>query len=111
MRRKAKTDLQNWTETRNTCTQMCRKTKTGLKEELINEFPETLNDELNEQPMRSGEPMHIHLLDGARPRKTTVPRQVAKRLEHAANTTLNELIARGVLVKEPGVTERCSPTT
>ena len=54
--------------------------------------------------MRSGEPMHIHLQDGARPRKTTVPRQVAKRFENAANTTLNELIARGVLVKEPGVT-------
>ena len=46
--------------------------------------------------------MHIHLQDGAQPRKTTVPRQVAKRFEHAANTTLNELIARGVLVKEPG---------
>ena len=57
MRRKAKTDLQNWTETRNTCMHMCRKMKTGLKEELINEFPETLNDELNEQPMRSGEPI------------------------------------------------------
>ena len=42
--------------------QMCRKTKASLKEEPINElFPETLNDELNEQPMRSGEPMHIHL--------------------------------------------------
>ena len=32
-----------------------------------------------------------------------------KRFEHAANTTLNELIARGMLVKEPGVTEWCSP--
>ena len=53
--------------------------------------------------------MHIHLQDGARPRKTTVPGQVAKRFESAANTTLNELIARGVLVKEPGVTEWCSP--
>ena len=88
---------------------MCRKTKAGLNDELIEEFPETLNDELNEQPMRSGEPMHIHLQDGARPRKTTVPRQVAKRFEHTANTTLNELIAKGVLVKEPGVTEWCSP--
>ena len=53
--------------------------------------------------------MHIHLQDGARPRKTTVPRQFAKRFESAANTTLNKLIARGVLVKEPGVTEWCSP--
>ena len=85
---------------------MCRKTKAGLKDELLEEFPETLSDELNLQP---GEPMHIHLQDGARPRKTTVPRQVAKRFENAANTTLNELIARGVLVKEPGVTEWCSP--
>ena len=31
------------------------------------------------------------------------------RFENAANTTLNEVIARGVLVKEPGVTEWCSP--
>ena len=84
-------------------------TKAGLKDELINEFPETLNDELNVQPMRSGEPMNIHLQDGARPLKTTVPRQVAKRFEHAANTTLNELIARGMLVEETGVTEWCSP--
>ena len=53
--------------------------------------------------------MHIHLQDGARPRNTTVPRQVAKRFENAANTTLNELIARGVLVKEPRVTEWCTP--
>ena len=49
--------------------------------------------------------MHIHLQDRARPRKTTVPRQVAKRFKNAANTTLNKLIARGVLVKEPGVTK------
>ena len=54
--------------------------------------------------------MHIHLQDVARPRKTTVPRHVAKRFKNAANTTLNELIARGVLVKEPGVTEWCSPS-
>ena len=108
MRRKAKTDLQNWTATQDNA-QMCRKTKASLKEELLNEFPETLNDELNEQPLRSGEPIHIHLQYEARPRKTTVPRQVAKRFEHAANTTLNELIARGVLVKEQGVTEWCSP--
>ena len=83
---------------------MCKKTKAGLKDELIEEFPETLSDELNLQPMRFGKPMHIHLQDGAKPRKKTVPRQVAKRFENAANTTLNELIARGVLVKEPGVT-------
>ena len=63
MRRKTKTDLQNWAETRNTSKQMCRKMKTGLKEELISEFLESLNDKLNEQPMRSGEPMHIHLQD------------------------------------------------
>ena len=106
MRRKTRPDT--WTATLNEA-HMCRKTKAGLKEELINEFPESLNDQLNKQPMRSGEPMHIHLQDGARPRKTTVPRQVAKRFEHAANTTLNELIARGVLVKEPGATEWCSP--
>ena len=73
---------------------MYRNTKASLKDELIEEFPQMLNDELNEP----GEPMHIHLQDGARPRKTTVPRQVAKRFEHAANTTLNDLIARGVLV-------------
>ena len=57
MQRKTKPDT--WTATRNEA-HMCRKTKAGLKEELINEFPETLNDKPNEQPMRSGEPMHIH---------------------------------------------------
>ena len=72
MRRKTRSHTQ--TATRHEAqAQMCRKTKAGLKEELINEFPEMLNDELNEQPMKSGEPMHIHLQDGARPRKTTVP--------------------------------------
>ena len=80
MRRKTKSDTR--TATRYEAqVQMCRKTKASVKEELINEFPETLNDELNEQPMRSGEPKHIHLQDGAQPRKTTVPRQVAKRFE------------------------------
>ena len=97
-RRKTRSDTRTATRDKAQL-QMCRKTKAGL----IEEFPETLSDELNLQPMRSGEPMHIHLQDGARPRKTTVPRQVAKRFENAANTTLNDLIARGVLVKEPGV--------
>ena len=108
MRRKTRSDTR--TATRNKAQlQRCRKTKASLKDELIEEFSEKLSDELNLQPMRSGESMHIHLQDGARPRKTTVTRQVAKRLESAANTTLNELIAREVLVKEPGVTEWCSP--
>ena len=88
MRRKTRSDTRTATRDKAQL-QMCRKTKAGLKDELIVEFPETLSDELNLQPMRSGEPMHIHLQDGARPRKTTVPRQVAKRFENAANTTLN----------------------
>ena len=68
MRRKTRSDARTATRDKAQL-QMCRKTKAGLKDELIEEFSETLSDELNLQPMRSGEPMHIHLQDGQDPAK------------------------------------------
>ena len=53
-------EFPNRTVTCKTYTNTCRRTKNDLRE-----FPETLSDKLNEEPIRSGELMHIHLEDGA----------------------------------------------
>ena len=42
--------------------------------------------------------MHIHLMEGAVPRKVTSTRRVPLRYEKEAEKTVNELVKKGVIV-------------
>ena len=56
----------------NTIIESCREITTcSEREKLIRDFPDVLSDELSPQPMKTEKPMHIHLKEGAVPRKVT----------------------------------------
>ena len=38
------------------------------REKFIKDYPDVLSDELSPRPMKTGKPMHIHLMEGAVPR-------------------------------------------
>jgi len=53
--------------------------------------------------------MHIHLKDKAVPTRISTARQVPLRFQEAADSTLLDLIASGVVVRENEPTDWCSP--
>ena len=61
----------------NRIVETCRGISTNSEcENLIKDYPEVLSDELSPRPMRTDKPMHIHLKEGAVPRKVTSARRV-----------------------------------
>ena len=77
--------------------------------ELIKDFPDVLNDELDPKPMITDSPMRIHLKDDAIPKKVTTARRVPLRYEAEANRTVQKLIKRKVIAPVSKTTEWCSP--
>ena len=90
----------------NTIIQKCREvTRIEPKESLLSKFPDVLSDELSPEPMKTDAPMHIHIKEGATPRKVTTARRVPLRYESEAEKTVQELIEKGVIVPA----NECSP--
>ena len=59
--------------------------------------------------MKMDAPMHIHIKEGATPRKVTTARRVPLRYECKAEKTVQELIEKGVIVPANETTDWCSP--
>ena len=55
--------------------------------------------------------MHIHMKEGATPRKVTTARRVPLRYESEAEKTVQELIEKGVIVPANETTDWCSPAS
>ena len=73
----------------NTIIQKCREvTRIEPKEILLEEYPDVLSDELSPEPMKTDAPMHIHIKEGATPRKVTTARRVPLRYECKAEKTV-----------------------
>ena len=83
----------------NTIVETCREVTTNSEcENLIKEYPDVLSDELSPRPMKTDKPMHIHLMEGAVPRKVTSARRVPLRYETEAEKTVQELVKKGVII-------------
>ena len=94
----------------NTIIQKCREvTRIEPRETLLSEFPDVLSDELSPEPMKTDAPMHIHIKEGATPKKVTTARCVPLRYECEAEKTVQELIKKGVIVPTNETTDWCSP--
>ena len=66
----------------NTIIQKCREvTRIEPKEILLEEYPDVLSNELSPEPMKTDAPMHIHIKEGATPRKVMTARRVPLRYE------------------------------
>ena len=59
--------------------------------------------------MKTDAPMHIHIKEGATPRKVMTARRVPFRYECKAEKTVQELIEKGVIVPANETTDWCSP--
>ena len=59
--------------------------------------------------MKTDAPMHIHIKEGATPRKVTTARRVPLRYESEAEKTVQELIEKGVIIPANETTDWCSP--
>ena len=59
--------------------------------------------------MKTDKPMHIHLMEGAVPRKVTSARRVPLRYEKEAEKTVDELVKKGVIVPANETPDWCSP--
>ena len=53
--------------------------------------------------------MHMHLMEGAIPRKVTSARRVPLRYEKEAELTVIELVKKGVIIPANETTDWCSP--
>ena len=53
--------------------------------QLIKEFPDVISDALPNKPITTGDPMKIHLLPQAIPKKVTTARRIPKHYEKVAN--------------------------
>ena len=83
----------------NTIIQKCREvTRMEPKGILLEEYPDVLSDELSPEPMKTDAPMHIHIKEGATPRKVKTARRVPLRYECEAEKMVQELIEKGVIV-------------
>ena len=83
----------------NTVVEACREITTDSEcEKLIKDYPDVLSDELSPRPMKTDKPMHIHLMEGAVPRKVTSARRVPLRYEKEAEKTVEELVKKGVIM-------------
>ena len=92
----------------NTVIESCPEITTSSEcEKLIMEYPDVLSDELSPRPMKTDKPMHIHLKEGAVPRKVTSARRVTLRYEKQAEKTVNELVKKGVIVPANETTDWC----
>ena len=94
----------------NMIVEICREISTNSEcENLIKDYPDVLSDELSPRPMRTEKPMHIHLMEGAVPRKVTSARRMPLRYEKEAELTVNELVKKGVIIPVNETTNWCSP--
>ena len=80
----------------NTIVETCREISTNSEcENLIKDYPDVLSDELSPRPMRTEKPMHMHLMEGAVPRKVTSACRVPLRYEKEAELTVNDWSRKG----------------
>ena len=78
-------------------------------DKLIAKYPDTLSDDLGSATINSDNPMHIHLREGAVPRRVSVARRVPLRYEDAAQTAVSSHIKKRIIVPVSEPTEWCSP--
>ena len=82
---------------------------TDVLEDIKREFADVLSDHLNPIPMKSSQPMKIHLKEDAKPLRIIAARRVPKRFEEPAADTILDLIEKGVLIEVKEVTDWCNP--
>ena len=95
----------------NTIIQKCREvTRIEPREVLREKYPDVLSDELSPEPMKTDAPMHIHIKEGATPKKVSKARRIPLRYKCEAEKTVQELIESGVIIV-PAIetTDWCSP--
>ena len=77
----------------NTIIDSCREVTTDEAcEKLIRDYPDVLSNELSHNLMKKDEPMHIHVKEGAIPRKVTPACRVPLRYEKEVEKTVNGLV-------------------
>ena len=92
----------------NTVIDSCREVTTDTTyEKLLRDYPDILSNELSPKPMKTDKPMHIHVKEGAIPRKVMSVRRVPLRYEKEAEKMVNELIKKGVMVPANETTDWC----
>ena len=79
-----------------------------LSQEFTTEFNDILSNELNPLPMK-GDPMGISLKANAIPKKVTGARRVPLRYEDGADTVVQDLMNKKVIVPVNTTTDWCSP--
>ena len=67
-----------------------------MVEDLRNKFPKAFCETLPEQPLK-GNPMKIHLTEGAKPRCVTRTKATPTHMKAAADETLKKFIDKGVV--------------
>ena len=79
------------------------------KQLLLNEYPDVIHDHLNPVPMNTP-PMHIYVNNcGSRPLLISTARQVPKHYQLAAETSIKDLLEKGVIERVTFPTPWCSP--
>ena len=79
-----------------------------LSNELTTKFDDILSDKLNPLPMK-GDPMKISLKPNAIPKKVMGARRVPLRYEEGADTVVQDLMNKKVIVPVNTTTHWCSP--
>jgi|GEM_PF-2645699 len=79
-----------------------------MKDNIISKFSDVFRDELGEKPMK-GPPVHVHLKPGSVPYRVSIARTIPLRFIEPANTTIEELISKNIIVRCSEPTEWCSP--
>ena len=77
-------------------------------DEFTSEFDNILSDELDPKPMK-GDPMQISLKPNAIPKKVTGARRVPLRYEDGADSVVQDLMSKKVIVPVNITTDWCCP--
>ena len=61
---------------------------------LLEEYPDVLSNELSPEPMKTDAPMHIHIKEGATPRKVTTARRIPLKYECEAEKAVRKNLSK-----------------
>ena len=80
----------------------------ALKEAIVHDYPNVFRDKLREEPM-AGEPMVIHLKEGAVPTRCLTARSIPVHWQQPAAEAVQKLLDSNILQKEDNSTSWIAP--
>ena len=80
-----------------------------LVKQVIEEFTDVISDTLPSKPITTGDPMRIHLLQQAIPKKVTTARRIPKRYKKVANEEVKKFVRDGIIKRVEETTDWCCP--